>query len=176
MSDPKEAVATFIEGIGVGAVYETSDGSRYRITTYVPGKAYGVEVRLVEFTGVERATFLVSLETLLAEARDGLIWIAEPAKREGSQLARDAALHRRCASASVGEIRAERARQDQKWGGAAHDDRHAGAEWRRFIAEHAEKGDLVAVAALGFAVTEVLDRLRARVGQAENVLRGRFGE
>ena len=73
---------------------------------------------------------------------------------------------------SEGTVRAERARQDQKWGGADHDDRHSGDEWRRFLLDHARKGNLLEVAALGYAVTEVLDRLRKRMIHADEVLRG----
>jgi hypothetical protein len=62
-------------------------------------------------------------------------------------------------------IAAERRRQDEQWGGPAHDDRHSGQEWRTFIALHAARGNLVQVAALGWAVSEALDRARAELAR-----------
>jgi hypothetical protein len=34
------------------------------------------------------------------------------------------------------EIRAERATQDERWGGPAHDDGHSPLDWIRYLAEH----------------------------------------
>lgn len=47
----------------------------------------------------------------------------------------------------VGEITDERALQDAKWGGAAHDDKHTPYDWHRFIVEHASKAIAVLPAA-----------------------------
>jgi hypothetical protein len=66
-------------------------------------------------------------------------------------------------------IRAERQRQDAKWGGPEHDDHHSGLDWRSFIASHAEAGHLLEVAALGFAVADALTRCQERRGHVYGV-------
>ena len=38
-----------------------------------------------------------------------------------------------------GEILEERDRQDQKWGGQAHDDKHDPCDWIAFIRRHIDK-------------------------------------
>lgn len=72
------------------------------------------------------------------------------------------------------DIKAERQRQDEKWGGPEHDDLHHEGDWVEFILEHANKAlvgpgvhlaslagyrrRLVEVAALAVAAIESLDR------------------
>lgn len=73
------------------------------------------------------------------------------------------------------EIKAERVRQDLKWGGSVHDDQHSMNDWITFITAYATKeydcceqhiaGDLfvfrdnaVKVAALAVAAIEWVDR------------------
>ena len=67
------------------------------------------------------------------------------------------------------EIAEERARQDAKWGGPAHDDTHTLFEWWGFIKERMvgrafpggaqrERQDLVEIAALAVAAVESFDR------------------
>jgi hypothetical protein len=72
----------------------------------------------------------------------------------------------------------ERDRQDDEWGGAAHDDTHLPVEWLGFIDKQRRKAffgmmpvnrdpgayrrALVKVAALAMAAIESLDRLAAR--------------
>lgn len=67
---------------------------------------------------------------------------------------------------------AERQRQDEKWGGAAHDDEHSVAQWVELIQDYAgwarvmggmhsydkARRRLVQVAALALAAAESLDR------------------
>jgi hypothetical protein len=78
----------------------------------------------------------------------------------------------------VVDIIMERKRQDEKWGGAAHDKQHTVSDWVRFIHEHASKaneaaslGDiqraqarLVEVAALAVAALEMLGQIEAYPG------------
>ena len=71
------------------------------------------------------------------------------------------------------EIAAERARQDEKWGGPDHDDSHGWHEWIDYIIEHAGKAyspdddedsyanarrRYIEVAALAVAAVESMDR------------------
>ena len=70
-------------------------------------------------------------------------------------------------------VSAERETQDAKWGGAAHDDAHTGAEFAQLIQDYAgwartmsgmgsvdkERKRLVQVAALAVARIEAIDRL-----------------
>lgn len=68
----------------------------------------------------------------------------------------------------IDEIIDERARQDTKYGGAAHDDAHSIREFVTFIMKHARKAvwdssstprkQMIRVAALAIAVIEKLDR------------------
>lgn len=68
------------------------------------------------------------------------------------------------------EIKAERTKQDAKWGGPEHDDGHSLSEWISYIdrhlervadgPEHEERYQLVRVAALAIAAIESLDRER----------------
>lgn len=71
------------------------------------------------------------------------------------------------------EIREERARQDEKWGGPEHDDEHSRDDWTCFIddkttdAENTEndadyRRRLIQIAALAVAAIESLDRHTAR--------------
>lgn len=69
-----------------------------------------------------------------------------------------------------GEIRSERRRQDEQWGGPDHDDEHSPQEWAQFLhkqwlaaAHEAElggdyRGRLVKIAALAVAAAESYDR------------------
>lgn len=61
------------------------------------------------------------------------------------------------------EIPAERARQDAKWGGAAHDDQHNTGEfvqfiWQRLHGNATTRKDLIQIAALAVAAVESMDR------------------
>lgn len=70
------------------------------------------------------------------------------------------------------DIAKERARQDQKWGGASHDDEHTTAEFVQLIEDYAgwartmagmnstdkARNRLVQVAALAVAAVESIDR------------------
>ena len=70
----------------------------------------------------------------------------------------------------VAQILDERQRQDEKWGGADHDDEHEATEWLSFIDEHrlrarkvvsdrdAFRHRLVIIAALAIAAIESIDR------------------
>lgn len=75
-----------------------------------------------------------------------------------------------------GQIETERARQDEQWGGAAHDDEHTLADWCEQIEKHrnlelkelaaGENGDytkvrdrLIKIAALAAAAAESQDRI-----------------
>jgi hypothetical protein len=76
-----------------------------------------------------------------------------------------------------GEIHAERERQDEKWGGPAHDDEHDAFEWSRFLQRQAMAGEQAAhrqlgpewrkrfvnIAALAIAAIESIDRQSAAV-------------
>lgn len=96
--------------------------------------------------------------------------VAEIAARETA--ARDADHRRR---EILAQIHNERENQDDKWGGADHDDRHKPGDWTRFIVRQlgaAEEGidvhdwdlwrkQMVQVAALAVAALETIDRERA---------------
>ena len=67
------------------------------------------------------------------------------------------------------EIAEERARQDEKWGGPAHDDEHVTADWIRFINNQSvrvhspdgvddSRSRLLKIAALAVAGIESIDR------------------
>jgi hypothetical protein len=61
-----------------------------------------------------------------------------------------------------GEITAERVRQDAKWGGPAHDDQHAEADFAGFILDRAKewpsRKGFIQMAALAVAAVESMDR------------------
>jgi hypothetical protein len=73
------------------------------------------------------------------------------------------------------EFRAERARQDEEWGGAAHDDRHSIETWIALLTERvgqaftgyqyrdrpAYRQRLIQTTALAIAAAESLDRQEA---------------
>lgn len=73
-----------------------------------------------------------------------------------------------------GEIDAERRAQDQKWGGAEHDDKLGSYDWIAFVARHTGLGvcrpwdaavfrkQMVRVAALAVAAVEWVDRAGGR--------------
>lgn len=96
--------------------------------------------------------------------------VAELAARETA--ARDADARRR---EILAQVHNEREAQDDKWGGADHDDRHKPGDWTRFIVRQlgaAEEGidvhhwdewrrQMVQVAALAVAALETIDRKRA---------------
>lgn len=63
------------------------------------------------------------------------------------------------------KIEEERVRQDEKWGGPSHDDRHTSWEWKSYICNHAWKGNLLEVAALGFAIADALDRAQIELAK-----------
>ena len=64
------------------------------------------------------------------------------------------------------EIAAERAAQDAKWGGPAHDDTHFASDWIGYIIDHARRAfavggfrrQMIRVAALAVAAVESHDR------------------
>lgn len=68
------------------------------------------------------------------------------------------------------EIRAERAKQDEQWGGPDHDDEHSPQEWAQYLhkqwlaaAHESElggdyRGRLIKIAALAVAAAESYDR------------------
>ena len=69
------------------------------------------------------------------------------------------------------EVKLERGRQDEKWGGPSHDDAHTVGDWARFIGQRVnelhsipsaqrQRELLIEVAALAIAATEALDRLK----------------
>lgn len=76
------------------------------------------------------------------------------------------------------EIQAERARQDDKWGGPDHDDQHTTAEFVQLIEDYAgwartmagmnshdkARKRLIQVAALAVAAVESIDRNHRREG------------
>ena len=78
------------------------------------------------------------------------------------------------------EIRMERQRQDEKWGGPEHDDEHRPADWKRLLERrlrmaenayleanaHLHRYRLVQVAALAVAALEAHDRFMRRTGLA----------
>ena len=75
------------------------------------------------------------------------------------------------------EIKAERARQDEQWGGPDHDDQHHVGEWweyrkkfeeRAYYAPPQRREALVKIAALAVAQLEAIDR----AAQPEEVSRG----
>lgn len=61
-------------------------------------------------------------------------------------------------------VDAERERQDAKWGGAAHDDRHTEGDWRDFLYSYVQCPNIddrerfVKIAALAVAALESIDR------------------
>jgi hypothetical protein len=80
----------------------------------------------------------------------------------------------------LAEVAEERVRQDEKWGGADHDDAHNLYDWCEFVADRVGRirpGDvtlegiqharrrLVQTAALAVAAVESLDRNLARLAQ-----------
>jgi hypothetical protein len=72
------------------------------------------------------------------------------------------------------DVLAERQRQDEKWGGAGHDDHHTVPEWALLIQDYAgwartmagmgsfdkARRRLVQISALALAAAEALDRTR----------------
>lgn len=66
----------------------------------------------------------------------------------------------------IDEVLAERARQDEKWGGPGHDDRHGPHDWAILIRDHARdagtrndpRQEYIAIAALGIAGVLSIDR------------------
>jgi hypothetical protein len=65
----------------------------------------------------------------------------------------------------IGEIAAERNKQDAEWGGPAHDDTHSVADWFSFMAHQEnlwvageERYRLIKIAALAIAAVESIDR------------------
>lgn len=87
---------------------------------------------------------------------------------------------------AIADVILERQRQDQKWGGPAHDDKHDAFDWLEFIKhqldalpyeinkamDHEEydavvRGRFVKIAALSVATIEVLDRLCVRMKAEE---------
>lgn len=75
-------------------------------------------------------------------------------------------------SDALRDVRAERQRQDEKWGGAQHDDHHTVAEWAQLIEDYAgwartmagmnspdkARRRLIQISALALAAAESLDR------------------
>jgi hypothetical protein len=55
----------------------------------------------------------------------------------------------------------ERTRQDARWGGPGHDDTHTGNDWGEILLDLYLQGRTVALAAVGAAIAESLERLRA---------------
>lgn len=73
------------------------------------------------------------------------------------------------------EIRMERYRQDEKWGGASHDDTHTMADWIRFIQQKIslirasvdggyQRQKFVVIAALCAAAIQACDRKYGKEG------------
>jgi hypothetical protein len=66
------------------------------------------------------------------------------------------------------EIQAERDRQDAKWGGPEHDDRHSFGDWLHYLRKHVNKAvgedadvfkrQMIRAAALAIAAIEATDR------------------
>lgn len=87
------------------------------------------------------------------------------------------------------EVANERAAQDEKWGGPAHDDRHGTAEWVAFIARHAGlavndgrpeslerfRRQMIRVAALAIAAVESHDRVWPMAGKVYALREGNEG-
>jgi hypothetical protein len=73
------------------------------------------------------------------------------------------------AGVTTDEILAERDYQDSFWGGPDLGE-DSGGDWGRFIQKHAEQGSLRKVAALGWAVSEALDRCQARLQADREVI------
>lgn len=82
----------------------------------------------------------------------------------------------------LSEIREERERQDEEWGGPKHDDTHDALDWHEFIeyqcdrfyrscssstSERPDRSRLVKVAALAIAALESIDRKAAAVQGGE---------
>ena len=72
----------------------------------------------------------------------------------------------------IEEVVTERARQDAKWGGPAHDDQHTPAEFAGFIRDRLgyspTRKDFVQIAALAVAAVESMDRRAALPQSASN--------
>lgn len=78
--------------------------------------------------------------------------------------------------AIMAEIREERKRQDNQWGGAGHDDQHTSADWASYRGKFEnrqlrrdrdgdfglQRADLIKIAALAIAQVESMDRQIAR--------------
>ena len=74
------------------------------------------------------------------------------------------------------EVAAERNQQDQKWGGAEHDDTHNNHDWLAYITKHLGRTamwpfdavtfrkQMIRVAALAVAAVEWIDRKTGEVG------------
>ena len=74
------------------------------------------------------------------------------------------------------EIRMERNRQDEQWGGRAHDDKHLSDDWLSYIECQLDRVEfydgeepdanyrqrLIKIAAIAIAAVESLDRLKAK--------------
>jgi len=80
----------------------------------------------------------------------------------------------------MGEVMAERVRQDAQWGGPEHDDEHSGWDWNRYIQyqlrcaesimhgvdpkpEGTWRGRMIKIAALAIAAVESRDRVMALI-------------
>lgn len=72
-------------------------------------------------------------------------------------------------SIAIHDIMVERARQDEQWGGAAHDDEHDQTDWLEFILKQVDRSGkcstdsesrkcFVKIAALSIAGIEAMDR------------------
>jgi len=73
----------------------------------------------------------------------------------------------RADSTIITDVLAERTRQDEQWGGPAHDDEHCPWEWREYIEYQLQKSRkqptqfrecLIKIAALAIAAVESIDR------------------
>ena len=95
-------------------------------------------------------------------------------------------------TAVLAQVKAERARQDQKWGGPAHDNTHTMLEWVNLIKAYAQwswvvlnlqnsdeaRNKMIQVAALAVAVVEWMDRqakLPESLSAAEDYVRKKAG-
>jgi hypothetical protein len=76
----------------------------------------------------------------------------------------------------LSEIHDERSRQDEKWGGSAHDDWHDKEDWIMFIKHYLSGADLpmnnfreemVKIAALAVAAIESYDRKNQKANQED---------
>ena len=73
------------------------------------------------------------------------------------------------------EIKAERIKQDDYWGGPKHDDQHIHEEWVDYIITHARHSvngrdfryQMIRVAALAIAAIESDDRLAAKAKESK---------